>query len=106
MIRGLRALADDTERRLGKADAGIFRAQGELIADTDLITAPVVSASGSSGTATSAAASTWTGAMARPGLAPRPGMIPPPPTSSGRSPTTPSGASARPMPGSSAPRAS
>ncbi|GJD39405.1 phosphoenolpyruvate--protein phosphotransferase [Methylobacterium bullatum] len=34
----LRALADDTERRLGKADAGIFRAQGELIADTDLIT--------------------------------------------------------------------
>ncbi|CAA2099320.1 Phosphoenolpyruvate-protein phosphotransferase [Methylobacterium bullatum] len=34
----LRALADDTERRLGKDDAGIFRAQGELIADTDLIT--------------------------------------------------------------------
>ncbi|CAO4173574.1 phosphoenolpyruvate--protein phosphotransferase [Methylorubrum populi] len=34
----LKALADDTERRLGKADAGIFRAQGELIADTDLIT--------------------------------------------------------------------
>ncbi|GJE43672.1 phosphoenolpyruvate--protein phosphotransferase [Methylobacterium soli] len=34
----LRALADDTERRLGRADAGIFRAQGELIADTDLIT--------------------------------------------------------------------
>lgn len=34
----LRALADDTERRLGKQDAGIFRAQGELIADTDLIT--------------------------------------------------------------------
>ncbi|MEE7456135.1 phosphoenolpyruvate--protein phosphotransferase [Methylorubrum populi] len=34
----LRALADDTERRLGKADAGIFSAQGELIADTDLIT--------------------------------------------------------------------
>lgn len=34
----LRALADDTERRLGKADAGIFKAQGELIADTDLIT--------------------------------------------------------------------
>ncbi len=34
----LRALADDTGRRLGQADAGIFRAQGELIADTDLIT--------------------------------------------------------------------
>lgn len=34
----LRALADDTERRLGRQDAGIFRAQGELIADTDLIT--------------------------------------------------------------------
>ena len=34
----LAALADDTERRLGKADAGIFRAQAELIADTDLIT--------------------------------------------------------------------
>ena len=34
----LRALADDTERRLGKADAGIFKAQGDLIADTDLIT--------------------------------------------------------------------
>ena len=34
----LRALADDTERRLGKADAGIFRAQAALIADTDLIT--------------------------------------------------------------------
>lgn len=34
----LKALADDTERRLGKGDAGIFRAQGELIADTDLIT--------------------------------------------------------------------
>ncbi|SFM47614.1 phosphoenolpyruvate--protein phosphotransferase [Methylobacterium pseudosasicola] len=34
----LKALADDTERRLGKADAGIFRAQAELIADTDLIT--------------------------------------------------------------------
>lgn len=34
----LRALADDTERRLGKADAGIFKAQAELIADTDLIT--------------------------------------------------------------------
>ncbi|SFH03456.1 phosphoenolpyruvate--protein phosphotransferase [Methylobacterium gossipiicola] len=34
----LKALADDTERRLGKADAGIFKAQGDLIADTDLIT--------------------------------------------------------------------
>lgn len=34
----LRALADDTARRLGAADAGIFKAQGELIADTDLIT--------------------------------------------------------------------
>lgn len=34
----LKALADDTERRLGKADAGIFSAQAELIADTDLIT--------------------------------------------------------------------
>ena len=34
----LRALADDTARRLGKTDAGIFAAQGELIADTDLIT--------------------------------------------------------------------
>ncbi len=34
----LKALADDTERRLGKQDAGIFRAQAELIADTDLIT--------------------------------------------------------------------
>ncbi len=34
----LKALADDTERRLGKQDAGIFRAQGELIADTDMIT--------------------------------------------------------------------
>lgn len=34
----LRALADDTERRLGKADAGIFSAQAELITDTDLIT--------------------------------------------------------------------
>ncbi|KOX48358.1 PTS fructose transporter subunit IIA [Streptomyces purpurogeneiscleroticus] len=34
----LKALADDTERRLGKTDAGIFRAQAEMIADTDLIT--------------------------------------------------------------------
>lgn len=34
----LKALADDTERRLGKQDASIFRAQAELIADTDLIT--------------------------------------------------------------------
>ncbi|MDV2985307.1 UNVERIFIED_CONTAM: phosphoenolpyruvate--protein phosphotransferase [Methylobacteriaceae bacterium AG10] len=34
----LKALADDTERRLGKADAGIFSAQAELIKDTDLIT--------------------------------------------------------------------
>jgi phosphocarrier protein FPr len=34
----LRALADDTERRLGKADAGIFSAQAELITDSDLIT--------------------------------------------------------------------
>ncbi|WP_375273347.1 phosphoenolpyruvate--protein phosphotransferase [Methylorubrum thiocyanatum] len=34
----LKALADDTERRLGKADAGIFSAQADLIKDTDLIT--------------------------------------------------------------------
>ncbi len=34
----LKALADDTERRLGKADAAIFHAQAGLIADTDLIT--------------------------------------------------------------------
>jgi multiphosphoryl transfer protein len=34
----LKALADDTERRLGKADAGIFQAQAALLADTDLIT--------------------------------------------------------------------
>nr|WP_137827593.1 phosphoenolpyruvate--protein phosphotransferase [Methylobacterium sp. L1A1] len=34
----LEALADDTARRLGKADAGIISAQAELIADTDLIT--------------------------------------------------------------------
>jgi phosphocarrier protein FPr len=32
------ALVDDTTRRLGAADAGIFRAQGELLGDTDLIT--------------------------------------------------------------------
>ncbi|MGY2046872.1 phosphoenolpyruvate--protein phosphotransferase [Methylobacterium sp. JK268] len=34
----LTALADDAERRLGKADANIFRAQRDLIADTDLVT--------------------------------------------------------------------
>lgn len=34
----LRALADDTTRRLGAAEAGIFRAQAELLNDTDLIT--------------------------------------------------------------------
>ncbi len=34
----LKALADDTGRRLGQADAGIFKAQADLIADTDLIT--------------------------------------------------------------------
>ena len=34
----LKALADDTGRRLGQADAGIFKAQSDLIADTDLIT--------------------------------------------------------------------
>ena len=32
------ALADDATRRLGAAEAGIFRAQAELLADTDLIT--------------------------------------------------------------------
>jgi phosphoenolpyruvate-protein phosphotransferase len=34
----LQALADDTARRLGAADAAIFKAQGELLNDTDLIT--------------------------------------------------------------------
>ncbi len=34
----LQVLADDTARRLGAADAGIFKAQAELLADTDLIT--------------------------------------------------------------------
>ncbi|MFT3688705.1 phosphoenolpyruvate--protein phosphotransferase [Paenirhodobacter sp.] len=34
----LRALADDTARRLGEADAGIFRAQAELLNDPGLIT--------------------------------------------------------------------
>ena len=34
----LRALADDTGRRLGAAEAGIFTAQAELLNDTDLIT--------------------------------------------------------------------
>ncbi|SMH62732.1 phosphoenolpyruvate--protein phosphotransferase [Azospirillum agricola] len=34
----LKALADDTARRLGPAEAGIFTAQAELLNDTDLIT--------------------------------------------------------------------
>ena len=34
----LKALADDTTRRLGAAEAGIFKAQAELLNDTDLIT--------------------------------------------------------------------
>ncbi|HWL57226.1 MAG TPA: phosphoenolpyruvate--protein phosphotransferase [Paracoccus sp. (in: a-proteobacteria)] len=34
----LRALADDTARRLGEADAGIFRAQSALLDDPQLIT--------------------------------------------------------------------
>ncbi|MDQ1155505.1 phosphoenolpyruvate--protein phosphotransferase [Brevundimonas sp. SORGH_AS_0993] len=34
----LRALADDTARRVGAAEADIFRAQAELLNDTDLIT--------------------------------------------------------------------
>lgn len=34
----LQALADDTARRLGGADAAIFKAQAELLNDTDLIT--------------------------------------------------------------------
>ncbi|WP_341918505.1 phosphoenolpyruvate--protein phosphotransferase [Hydrocarboniphaga effusa] len=34
----LKAVADDTARRLGAADAAIFKAHGELLADTDLIT--------------------------------------------------------------------
>ncbi|MFC5736210.1 phosphoenolpyruvate--protein phosphotransferase [Sinirhodobacter huangdaonensis] len=33
----LRALADDTARRLGEADAGIFRAQAELLGDPALV---------------------------------------------------------------------
>ncbi|MGF7174058.1 phosphoenolpyruvate--protein phosphotransferase [Azospirillum doebereinerae] len=34
----LKALADDTARRLGPSEAGIFTAQAELLNDTDLIT--------------------------------------------------------------------
>jgi len=34
----LKALADDTRRRLGASDAQIFEAQSELLSDTDLIT--------------------------------------------------------------------
>lgn len=34
----LQALADDTTRRLGKTEGGIFLAQAELLSDTDLIT--------------------------------------------------------------------
>ncbi|MGD9919172.1 MAG: phosphoenolpyruvate--protein phosphotransferase [Paenirhodobacter sp.] len=34
----LRALTDDTARRLGEVDAGIFRAQSELLADPGLVT--------------------------------------------------------------------
>lgn len=34
----LKALADDTARRLGPSEAGIFKAQAELLNDTDLIT--------------------------------------------------------------------
>jgi len=34
----MRALVDDTARRLGAADAAIFKAQAELLADSDLIT--------------------------------------------------------------------
>ncbi|WP_119681152.1 phosphoenolpyruvate--protein phosphotransferase [Indioceanicola profundi] len=34
----LKALEDDTARRLGAAEAGIFKAQAELLNDTDLIT--------------------------------------------------------------------
>ncbi|MBP2299381.1 phosphoenolpyruvate--protein phosphotransferase [Azospirillum picis] len=34
----LKALADDTARRLGPSEAGIFNAQAELLNDTDLIT--------------------------------------------------------------------
>ena len=34
----LRALTDDTARRLGEVDAGIFRAQAELLSDPGLIT--------------------------------------------------------------------
>lgn len=34
----LKALADDTARRVGASEAGIFRAQSELLGDTDLIT--------------------------------------------------------------------
>lgn len=34
----LRSLADDTARRVGASEAGIFRAQSELLGDTDLIT--------------------------------------------------------------------
>ena len=36
--QALAALVDDTTRRLGVGDAAIFRAQGELLADTDLVT--------------------------------------------------------------------
>ncbi|HVI50097.1 MAG TPA: phosphoenolpyruvate--protein phosphotransferase [Candidatus Sulfotelmatobacter sp.] len=34
----LKVLADDTQRRLGASEAGIFKAQAELLNDTDLIT--------------------------------------------------------------------
>jgi phosphocarrier protein FPr len=34
----LTALADDTGRRLGASEAGIFKAQAEFLADTDLVT--------------------------------------------------------------------
>lgn len=34
----LAVLADDTARRLGAAEAGIFKAQAEFLADTDLVT--------------------------------------------------------------------
>ncbi|WP_327500206.1 phosphoenolpyruvate-utilizing N-terminal domain-containing protein, partial [Xanthomonas perforans] len=34
----LAAIQDDTQRRLGASDAAIFKAQAELLNDTDLIT--------------------------------------------------------------------
>jgi len=34
----LRAIADDTARRLGESNSGIFKAQSELLSDSDLIT--------------------------------------------------------------------